>query len=138
MNLEKLRKMYNENPILKEAFEDAFSSDELNNTPIVYQCEFNIAFNKILEGSTQIYLNTERHKVSTEKTSRIEVLNSKGMWLLEYDTDPENSYFFYQYDRVYLILQDIFCCTDEQLDSLMKTLVETQFNIKDATPVCRK
>ena len=102
----------------------------------VDQESFNKSFNDILKGSTQRYLNPETNKVSKKKTSRIEVLNSKGSWLVEYDTDPENSYFCYQYDRVYSILQDKFSLQNAEIQTLMKSLVETQFKIKGVTPIC--
>jgi hypothetical protein len=99
------------------------------------QESFNKAFNDILKGSTQRYLNPDTSKVSKKKTSRIEVLDSNGEWLVEYDTDPENSYFWYQLDRVYVILRDKFSLQREEIQGLMKSLVETQFKMKDTQPL---
>ena len=95
---------------------------------------FNKAFNEILEGSTQRYLTPKTEKVSEKKTSRIEVLDSNGHWLLDYDCDPENRHFWYQYRGVYSILQDNFSLQDDELYALMKSLVETQYNLKGVTP----
>ena len=109
---------------------------EVKEANMVSQTAFNKAFNKILDGSTQRYLNTNRNtdEVSKKKTSRIEVLDSNGNWLLDYSTDPENSYFWYQFDRVYTILQNQFSLQFEEMQPLMKSLVETQYKMKDVTP----
>jgi CTP:phosphocholine cytidylyltransferase-like protein len=145
MNLEKLRKIYIENPILKEAFEDTFSKDELGlteNKPssetntILSQDAFNKAFNNILKGSTQRYLNSDinTNKVTKKKTSRIEVLDKNGNWLLDYDSNPKNPHFWYQYGRVYLILCNTFSLQDKEIQAIMKSLVESQYNLKGVTP----
>ena len=102
----------------------------------VSQKDFNKAFNDILDGSTQRYLNPKTGEVSTKKTSRIEVLDSNGHWLLDYDCDPENRHFWYQYRGVYSILQDNFSLQDDELYALMKSLAETQYNLKGVTPRC--
>ena len=102
----------------------------------VDQESFNKAFNDLLKGSTQRYLNTNRNtdEISEKETARIEVLDSNGHWLLDYDCDPENRHFWYQYDRVFSILQDKFSLQDDELYALMKSLVETQYNLKGVTP----
>lgn len=139
MNLEKLRKLYNENPILKVAFEDAFSSDELGlteNNTILSQDEFNKAFNKILKGSTQRYLDpdTDFIKVSNQKTTRIEVLDKNNEWLIDYDTNPKNTHFWYHYDRVYYVLQNLHPLQHDDIQRRMKSLVETQYKILNTQP----
>jgi hypothetical protein len=100
----------------------------------VTQEEFNKAFNDILKGSIQIYLNPKTNKISKEKTSHIKVFDSEGMWLLDYNTDSKNSYFWYQYDRVYVILRDKLSLQFEEIQLFMKSLVETQFKMKDTIP----
>ena len=136
MNLEKLRKMYKENPILKEAFEDTFSSDELGlseTNPILSQDEFNKAFNNILKGSTQRYLDpdTDFIKVSKKKTTRITVLDKNNEWLLDYDINPTRTYFLYSYDRVYNILKTTLSIEPYDIKIFMKSLVETQYKMPD-------
>jgi len=136
MNLKKLRKMYKENPILKEAFEDTFSSDELGLTEtntILSQDEFNKAFNKILKGSTQRYLDIDINtsKISKKKTTRIEVLDKNNEWLLDYDTNPPHTYFWYSYDRVYNILKTTLSIEPYDIKIFMKSLVETQYKMPD-------
>jgi len=119
--------------------EEEQTDDELvseHSLNLVDQESFNKAFNDILDGSTQRYLNTNRNtdEISKKKTARIEVLNSNGNWLLDYSTDPENSYFWYQFDRVYIILQSHFSLQDEEIQSLMKSMVDTQYKMKGVTP----
>jgi len=136
MNLKKLRKMYKENPILKEAFEDTFSSDELGLTEtntILSQDEFNKAFNKILKGSTQRYLDIDINtsKISKKKTTRIEVLDKNNEWLLDYDINPTRTYFLYSYDRVYNILKTTLSIEPYDIKIFMKSLVEKQYKMPD-------
>ena len=145
MNLEKLRKLYNENPILKVAFEDTFSKDELglteNNTssetnPILSQDAFNKAFNNILKGSTQRYLDPDIDfiKVSNQKTTRIDVLDKNNEWLIDYDTNPKDTHFWYHYDRVYDVLQNLHHLQHDDIQRCMKRLVETQYKILNTQP----
>lgn len=139
MNLEKLRKMYNENPILKVAFEDTFSKDELGlteNNPILSQDAFNKAFNNILKGSTQRYLDIDinTNSVSKKKTTRIEVLDKNNEWLIDYDTNPKNTHFWYHYDRVYYVLQNLHPLQHDDIQRRMKSLVETQYKILNTQP----
>lgn len=109
------------------------SSRDKTNQNKTTQEEFNVAFNKILEGSTKRYLNAKTRDVSKEKTSRIEVLDSNGNWLLEYDYNPKNSCFYYQYMRVYWVLCEQFSLQDDEIQAFMKNLVESQYNLKGVT-----
>ncbi len=101
----------------------------------VTQEEFNKAFNEILEGSTQRYINPETGNISKKKTLMIQVLNSKGEWLIDYNTDPKNSYFYYQDKRVYCALRDKFSLLCKEFQPLMKNLVEKQYKTTDTTPI---
>ena len=111
------------------------SSRDKTNQNKTTQEEFNVAFNKILEGSTKRYLNAKTRDVSKEKTSRIEVLDSNGNWLLEYDYNPKNSCFYYQYMRVYWVLCEQFSLQDDEIQAFMKNLVESQYNLKGVTTI---
>ena len=118
--------------------EEEQTDDELvseHSLNLVDQESFNKAFNDILDGSTQRYLDPKTEVVSKKKTTRIEVLNSNGKWLIDYSTAPENSYFWYQYDRVYVILRDKLSLQFEEMQPLMKSLAETQYNLKGVTPL---
>jgi hypothetical protein len=98
------------------------------------QEEFNKAFNEILEGSTQRYMNPETGKVSKKKTSNHQVLNAKGEWLLSYDTDPNYFYFQYHYGRLFSILREKFSFKLGEFQSLMKSMVESRYKMKGVTP----
>ena len=102
------------------------------NNNVVTKTEFNKAFNKILEGSIQRYLNPETGEISAKKTSRIEVLNKNGNWLLDYD--KKKPHFWYSYYRVYTIFMNTFSLKDVDRLRLMKSLVETQYKMKGVTP----
>ena len=100
----------------------------------VSQKEFNKAFNDLLKGSTQRYLDPETGKVSKKKTSRIEVLDSNDKWLIDYDTAKKNPSFLYSHFRVLLILRKQFSLQDIEVQGLMKSLVEAHFKMKGVTP----
>lgn len=91
----------------------------------VSQKKFNVAFNKILKSSIQTHKN---------KTSNITVLDIDGNWLLDYYTNPKNSHFWYQYDRVYCVLRDKFSLQTDEIQAFMKSLVETQYKMPGVTP----
>jgi len=66
--------------------------------------------------------------------SRIILRNSEGNWLLDYDTNPKNSHFWYQNSRVQVILRGKFLLQDEEFQSIMKSLVESHFKMKEFKP----
>lgn len=109
----------------------AFSTSEAIKKNLIQE-KFNKAFNDILKGSRQRYLySNQTHIVSKNKSSRIEVLNSDGNWLIDYDSDPENSHFWYQEDRVFWVLRNKFSLQYNEMQLHMKNLIETQYNLKD-------
>jgi len=113
----------------------AFSTSEAIKKNLIQE-KFNKAFNDILKGSRQRYLySNQTHIVSKNKSSRIEVLNSDGYWLIDYDSDPENSHFWYQEDRVFWVLRNKFSLQYNEMQLHMKNLIETQYNLKDVDPL---
>jgi hypothetical protein len=114
--------------------DELVSEHSLNPIPPVSQEEFNKAFHEILKGSTQRYLNPKTEKVSEKKTSRIEVLDSNNKWLIIYNTAKKNPSFLYSYFRVLLILRKQFSLQDDELQVLMKRMVEDHFKMKGVTP----
>ena len=102
------------------------------------QEEFNKAFNKILEGSTQRYLlhnpDPNYQLDSKEKSSRIRVFDKNDNWIIDYDSDPKNPHFWYSSHRVYRILSEKFSLHYEEMQAFLKCLCETQFNVKDTLP----
>lgn len=117
--------------------EEEQTDDELvseHELSTVSQEEFNTAFNDLLKGSTQRYLDPETREVSENETSMIQVLDSKGEWLIDYSTDPRKPHFWYQDDRVFSPLSDKFSLKVDEMQRLMKNMVETQYKKKGATP----
>ena len=113
--------------------EEEQTDDELvseHELSTVSQEDFNKAFNEILEGSTQRYLNIKTDEVSTEKTTRIQVLNKDGEWLIDYAIDTKNPHFYYRYSRIYTILRIQFSL--QQLTSLFH--INRDFQISIAPP----
>jgi len=102
--------------------------------PLFLKKKFNVAFNNILKGLTKRYLS-KTGEFTIKKTFRIEVCNTKGEWLINYSTNPENPHFWYNYDRIYVILQNQLSLQDYELQRLMKRLVESQFKMKDTIPM---
>jgi hypothetical protein len=117
--------------------EEEQTDDELvseHELSTVSQEDFNKAFNEILEGATQRYIDPETGKVSEKKTSNIQLLNANDEWLIDYDTNPKDSHFWYQDERVFYPLQDKFSLQDGEMKRFMKSLIETQYKKKGATP----
>ena len=113
----------------------AFSTSEAIKKNLIQE-KFNKAFNDILKGSTQRYLDpdTDFIKVSNQKTTRIEVLDKNNEWLIDYDTNPKNTHFWYHYDRVYYVLQNLHPLQHDDIQRRMKSLVETQYKILNTQP----
>ena len=118
--------------IITDRLESTFQVTKTNKDS---QESFNKAFNEILEGSTQRYLNIKTDEVSTEKTTRIQVLNKDGEWLIDYAIDTKNPHFYYSYSRIYTILRIQFSLQDEEIQSLVKSLMGTQYKMKGVTPI---
>ena len=113
----------------------AFSTSEAIKKNLIQE-KFNKAFNDILKGSRQMYLySNQTHIASKNKSSRIQVLNSDGYWLIDYNSDPENSHFWYQEDRVFWVLRNKFSLQYNEMQLHMKNLIETQYNLKDVDPL---
>ena len=121
--------------IITDRLESTFQVTKTNK---ISQKEFNKAFNDILEGSTQRYLNHNTDPFirleSKKKTSRIRVFDKNDNWLIDYDTDPKNPHFWYSYHRVYAMLSKNFSLHYEEIQAFLKCLGETQFNVKDTIP----
>ena len=118
--------------------EEEQTDDELvseHELSTVSQEDFNKAFNEILDGSTLCYLDPETGlKVSEKETSHIRILTSKCEWLINYDTNSRKPHFWYNYERVYCVLQYKYSLQDGEMHQLLKSLVETQYKMKGVTP----
>jgi hypothetical protein len=117
----------------KFSIEELESKREEAPKSVVTQEEFNKFFEENILSKidqTQTFFPDENN------FSCIGLCNSRGEWLLDYDYNPENSYFYYQYDRVYTIIMNKFSLQDSALQTLMKSLVESHFKMKNpATPI---
>ena len=117
----------------KFSIEELESKREEAPKSVVTQEEFNKFFEENILSKidqTQTFFPDENN------FSCIGLCNSRGEWLLDYDYNPENSYFYYQYDRVYTIIMNKFSLQDSALQTLMKSLVESHFKMKNpAQPI---
>lgn len=100
----------------------------------ISQNAFNDVFKKILEGSKKRYLDPVTCEISKDKTSRIEVVDNEGNWLIDYNTSENRPHFWYQYDRVYTVLKKYFLLEHDELQLLMLNLVETEYKMKGVQP----
>lgn len=62
--------------------------------------------------------------------SHIRLFDSNGKWLFDYDTNKENQYFYYSYTRVCVLFMKKFSLENDEIQSLMKSLVESHFNLR--------
>jgi hypothetical protein len=112
----------------KFSIEELKSKREEEPKALVTQEEFNKFFEEeILSKIDQ----TQTIFPDKNSFSRIGLCNSIGGWLFVYNTDPEDFYFYYQYDRVYTIIMNKFSLQEDELQALMKSLVESHFNLSN-------
>ena len=134
-NSKRAKQLYAENPALRNILKELFSEKELGlETSALTQRKFNAAFNKILKNSTQRYLTSDLEKITAKKKTHIEVYNSKGEWILNYDTDPNYFYFQYHYGRIFSVLRDKLSFKIDEFQYLMKIMVESKYKMSGVTP----
>jgi len=105
---------------------------------MITQYEFNTAFNEILKGSIKrLYWEGNKTRFEINTTTRFEISQKKRKWLIEYDNNPENPHFWYNYERIYVILQNKFSLDHTIFQEFMIHIMHTQFNIDNAIPSCR-
>jgi hypothetical protein len=109
--------------------------DKINNKNIQYIAPTQEEFNKFFEEnilsqidySKTTFLDNNSH-VSKIPINRIQLNNSNGEWLFDYSYDQKHPYFWYQHDRVYLILNMQFLLQDNEIQQYMKSMIEKHFN----------
>ena len=131
MNIEAARQYYKESNSNRKMLEGIFTKEELGVNTIPTQEEFNKFFEEEILSKVDPSKTRFLYK---NNFSRIELCNSKGEWLFNYDYNPEKPHFWYQYDRVNCVLQDKFSLQDGAIERLMKSLVETNFNLMETQP----
>ena len=138
ITLEEAKKLYNSSEEAKAIMLSKFTKDELEGNIIPSQEEFNKFVEEnilsTIEYSKTIFLDSNIH-MSKIPTSRILLKNSNGNWLFDYDYDKKNSYFEYSYSRVSTIIINKFNLQDDEIQILMKSLVEKHFNLYGVTPL---
>ena len=131
MNIEAARQYYKESNSNRKMLEGIFTKEELGVNTIPTQEEFN----KFFEEEILSKVDPSKTRFPIENSfSCIHLCNSRGEWLFDYDTDPKNSYFYYQFKCVYAIIMNKFSLQDDELQALMKSLVEKHFKMKGITP----
>ncbi len=134
MNISKAKQIYKESEESRNLLLSIFTKEELGVSTIPSQEEFNKFFEE------EILSKIDRTKIifpdlqDKNSFSRIQLRNSNGEWLFDYDTDPEKPHFLYQDGRVYSILQNQFSLQFEKMQSFMKSLVGSHFKMNDTQP----
>jgi len=138
ITLEEAKKLYNSNEEAKTFLLSKFTKDELEGKSSPSQEEFNKFFEEkiftLIDYSKTKFLDCNNGHVSKTLTSRIQLRNSYGKWLFDYNYDQKNKHFWYSYDCVYTIFMNHFSLQDDDRHRLMKSLVEKHFNLRDTLP----
>jgi len=140
MNIEAARQYYKESTSNRKMLEGIFTKEELEIESETFlkvkQCPSQEEFNKFFEEEILSQVDPSKTRFPIENSfSCIHLCNSRGEWLFDYDTDPKNSYFYYQFKCVYAIIMNKFSLQDDELQALMKSLVESHFKMKGITPL---
>jgi hypothetical protein len=138
ITLEEAKQLYNSSEEAKVFLLSKFTKDELEGKYIPSQEEFNKFFEEnifpLIDYSKTKFLDCNNGHVSKTLTSRIQLRNSYGKWLFDYNYDQKNKHFWYSYRRVYTIFMNQFSLQDDDRHRLMKSLVEKHFNLRDTLP----
>jgi hypothetical protein len=133
MNISKAKQIYKESEESRNLLLSIFTKEELGVSTIPSQEEFN----KFFEEKILSKVDPAKTRFPTKNSfSGIQLYNSKGEWLFDYDYNPKNPHFWYQFNRVNCVLRDKFSLQDEEFQSIMKSLVESHFKMNGITP-CR-
>jgi hypothetical protein len=131
MNISKAKQVYKESKDSRNLLLSIFTKEELGVRTIPSKEEFN----KFFEGEILSQVDPSKTRFPTKNSfSCIQLCNSKGEWLFDYDYNPKDPHFWYQYNRVNCVLQDKFSLQDDEILAFMKSLVESHFNLKDTQP----
>ena len=138
ITLDEAKKLYNSSEEAKSFLLSKFTKEELEGKNIPTQEEFNKFFEDtifpLIDYSKTKFLDRDGH-VSKIPTSRIELNNSNGNWLFDYDYNTKKQPFWYSFQLVYRIFMKAFSLQYVDRHRLMKSLVEKHFNLRDTQPV---
>ena len=135
ITLDEAKQLYNSFDLIKPFLLSKFSKDELEGSTVTQE-EFNKFFEEtifpLIDYSKTRFLD-RNNNISETPTSRIELRNSKDVWLFDYNYDQKDKHFGYSCD-ISFMLYTKFYLNDFYLQPRMKNLVKKHFNLLDVTP----
>ncbi len=133
--IEAARMLYRESISNRDLLLSIFTKEELEDNCVNKKVVTQEEFNKFFVENILSKIDPSKTKFPKKNSfSCIQLCNSRGEWLFDYDSDTKNSHFWYQFKRVNCVLQEKFSLQDGEMFQLLKNLVETHFKMKDATP----
>ena len=135
ITLDEAKQLYNSFDLIKPFLLSKFTKDELDGSTVTQE-EFNKFFEDtifpLIDYSKTRFLD-RNNNISETPTSRIELRNSKDVWLFDYNYDQKDKHFGYSCD-ISFMLYTKFYLNDFYLQPRMKNLVKKHFNLLDVTP----
>ena len=135
ITLEEAKQLYNSFDLIKPFLLSKFTKDELEGSTVTQE-EFDKFFEEtifpLIDYSKTRFLD-RNNNISETPTSRIELRNSKDVWLFDYNYDQKDKHFGYSCD-ISFMLYTKFYLNDFYLQPRMKNLVKKHFNLLDVTP----
>ncbi len=92
-----------------------------------------VAPNNIEQAEKELFEIIKEMKVKIIDENTIKYYNQKDEWLIE--QDYENGYLWYSYHRIYLILQSKFNLNEQQINDLVKGMMDKHYKVKGLTPL---
>ena len=135
ITLDEAKQLYNSFDFIKPFLLSKFTKDELEGSTVTQE-EFDKFFEEtifpLIDYSKTKFLD-RNNNISETPTSRIELRNSKDVWLFDYNYDQKDKHFGYSCD-ISFMLYTKFYLNDFYLQPRMKNLVKKHFNLLDVTP----
>ncbi len=94
-----------------------------------------VAPNNIEQAEKELFEIIKEMKVKIIDENTIKYYNQKDEWLIE--QDYENGYLWYSYHRIYLILQSKFNLNEQQINDLVKGMMDKHYKVKGLTPISK-
>ena len=143
LSLDEAKKLYNSptaSDDIKLFLLSKFTKEELERKPVTQedlQEDFNKFFEEkiftLIDKSKSWFLNCDGG-ISQTPTSRIRLNTSNGDWLFDYDYNQKNPHFHYSVYIIYFNIVTKVAVSEDELQPLMKNMVEKYFNLHDVTP----
>ena len=139
LSLDEAQKLYNSptaSDDIKLFLLSKFTKEELERKPVTQE-EFNKFVEEkiftLIDNSKTRYLDNNGY-FSKIPTSRIQLRYSNGDWLFDYDYNQKNPHFHYSVYIIYFNIVTKVAVSEDELQPLMKNMVEKYFNLHDVTP----